>query len=63
MEKRQYSEAISNCVGQCKFKDNPVDLAIKLVETHHQTLLKESHVASILERNKKMPIGNISDDN
>lgn len=61
MEKRQYSEAISNCVGQCKFQDNPVDLAVKLIEAHHQTLLRESHVAAILERSTKL-IGNNNDD-
>lgn len=49
-ENRQYSKEMSNCVGQCKFKENPVDLAIKLIEAYHQALLKDSHVASILER-------------
>lgn len=49
-ENRRYSEEISNCVGQCKFKENPVDFAIKLIEAYHQALLKDSHVASILER-------------
>lgn len=62
MEKRRYSEAISNCVKQCKFHDNPVDLAIKLIEAHHQALLKESHVASIFERNTKSIIENINAD-
>lgn len=61
-EKRHYSEAISSCVGQCKFHDNPADLAIKLIEAHHQTLLKESHVALILERSTKLPIENNIDD-
>ncbi|XP_055297736.1 uncharacterized protein LOC129566134 [Sitodiplosis mosellana] len=61
IEKRQYSEAIASRVGQCKFQDNPVDLAVKLVEAHHQTLLKESHVAAILERSTKL-IADINDD-
>lgn len=52
-ENRQYSKEMSDCVGQCKFKANPVDLAIKLIEAHHQALLKDSHVASILERCQK----------
>lgn len=55
-EYRQYPEAISNCVGECKFQDNPVDMAIKLIESHHQTLLKESHVATILEKGTKQKI-------
>lgn len=53
---RHYSEAISSCVGQCMFEENPVDLAIKLIEAHHQNLLKESHVASILEHCTKRAI-------
>lgn len=57
-EYRQHPEAIANCVGKCKFHDNPVDMAIKLIEAHHQTLLKESHVASILEKGKKQDISN-----
>ncbi|XP_055313653.1 uncharacterized protein LOC129574965 isoform X2 [Sitodiplosis mosellana] len=56
--RRKYSEAISNCVGQCKFEENPVDLAIKIIEANHQVLLKESHVASIFERGVKVPIEN-----
>lgn len=55
-EYRQHPETISNCVGQCKFHDNPVDMAIKLIEAHHQTLLKESHVATILEKGIKQTI-------
>lgn len=53
-ENRRSSEEISNCVGQCKFMENPVDLAIKLIEAYHQALLKDSHVASILERCTKL---------
>lgn len=53
MENRQYSEAISSYVGQCKFNDNPVDLAIELIEAHHQTIPKFSHAASILIRGIK----------
>ena len=53
IEYRQYPEAVADCVGKCKFHDNPVDVAIKLIEAHHQTLLKESHVATILENGNK----------
>lgn len=55
-EYRQYPEAIAKCVGKCKFHESPVDMAIKLIEAHHQTLLKESHVAKILEKGKKQKI-------
>lgn len=55
-EKRRNTGALIACVGQCKFIDNPVSLAIKLIEAHHQTLIKESHVASILEKGTKKPI-------
>lgn len=58
IERRKFSEAVSDCVGRCKFHDNPVDLVIKLIEAHHQTMLKESHVASILERGIKLKIDN-----
>ncbi|XP_031632913.1 uncharacterized protein LOC116346822 [Contarinia nasturtii] len=56
MGNRQYSESISSCVGHCQFQENPVDLGIKLIEAHHQNLLKESHVASILEQCTKRKI-------
>lgn len=58
MENRQHSQAIASCVGKCKFQKNPVDLGIKLIEARHQTLLKESHVASILEDGQKVSFGN-----
>lgn len=48
MENRQYSKDISECVGQSKFKNNPVQMAIKIVEARHEELRTESHVASIL---------------
>lgn len=47
---------IAAYVGQCKFNENPVDFAIKLIEAQHQSLQKDSHVAAILERGKKMNI-------
>lgn len=53
IRKRNYPETISQCVSQCKFKDNPTDLAIKLIKAHHQQLPKDSHVASILNRGIK----------
>lgn len=56
LEYRRHPEAIVKCVGKCKFEDNPVDMAIKLIEAHHQTLLKESHVATILEKGIKQNI-------
>lgn len=61
VENRHQTAAIQNCVGQCKFHDNPVDLAIKLIEAHHQTLIKESHVAAILEQSIKMSIDDSGD--
>lgn len=51
---RRYLPAIENRVGRCEFNDSPVDFAIKLIEARHQSLQKESHVASILQRGKKM---------
>lgn len=45
--------AVAEYVNKCNFKKNPINLAIKLIESHHQTLLKESHVASILNRGFK----------
>lgn len=56
MENRQHSSAIREYVDQCKFKKNPVDLAIKLIEAHHLFIRKESHASSILERGKKLDI-------
>lgn len=55
---RHLTNSISEYVGDCKFNDNPVDLVIKLIEVRHQSLHKESHVASILERGRKMNIDN-----
>lgn len=59
-KRRQYSEAISNCVGRCKFQENPIGFIIKIIEAHHQVLLKESHVSSILEREKKAIFENVN---
>lgn len=53
LKNRQHSDAIRRCVGQCKFEHNPVDLAIKLIEAHHQSLAKFSHAACILIRGIK----------
>lgn len=57
---RQSSTAISNCVGQCNFQENPVDLALKIIEAHHQSVPKESHVSSILELGIKASIENVN---
>lgn len=51
-ENRQ-SAYMSDCVGKCKFKRNPVNLATKLITAHHQFIRKESHAALILERGMK----------
>lgn len=58
--RRKYSELISKYVGRCKFVENPVDLVIKIIEAHHQVLLKESHVFSICQLGKKAAIQNVS---
>lgn len=59
-KRRQHSDAISNCVGRCKFQENPIDFIIKIIEAHHQVLLKESHVSSILERGNKVIFEHVS---
>lgn len=51
--KRNFSEASDFGVDKCKFKDNPMDLAIDLINAHHQMLPKNAHAASILNRRKK----------
>lgn len=51
---RRYLPDIETCVGRCKFEESPVDFAIELIEARHQSLQKESHVASILQRGKKV---------
>ncbi|XP_037036477.1 uncharacterized protein LOC119074450 [Bradysia coprophila] len=56
MENRRHSIAISDAVDMCKFRKNPVDLAIQLIETHHQLIREESHAASILKRGTKQSI-------
>lgn len=50
---RNCTEALSQCINQCRFKKNPTDLALKLIKAHHQVLPKDSHVASILIRGIK----------
>lgn len=57
LENRQYSEAISECVGQCRFQNNPMKFIIELIEANHQSLPKVSHVASILLRGIKPDLG------
>lgn len=47
-EHRQYSQAIAECVGQCKFKKDPVDFVKELIQVLHQTLPRDVHVAWIL---------------
>lgn len=55
-ENRQHSNAIARFVKKCKFANNPVALAIKIIEARHGFLRKESHVAAILERATKKKI-------
>lgn len=55
-ENRHHSGAISDAVDKCKFRKNPVDLVIKLIETHHQLVREESHAAFILKRGTKQSI-------
>lgn len=57
-EHRRHSDAIAGCVGKCKFQQNTVELAVKLIEAHHNFIRKESYVAIILEKGIKMPIEN-----
>lgn len=52
-ENRRHSSAIARCVKKCKFIQNPVELAIKIIESHHVFIRKESHAAAILEKCKK----------
>lgn len=53
---RQHSQSISNCVGKCRFEQNPVDLVLKLIEAYQQSLPKAAHVSSILVRGIKPDI-------
>lgn len=55
-DNRKLSNSISQRVGACRFERNPVDLIIKLINAHHQSYDKDSHVASILEHGVKMQI-------
>lgn len=55
-ENRRHSAAISRLVKKCKFNENPVELAIKLIEAHHVFVRKESHVSAILEKATKKKI-------
>lgn len=47
---------IRECVDHCKFIENPVDLALKLIEANHNFIRSESHAAAILERGIKLTI-------
>lgn len=61
---RQLSELIRSIVGQCEFQQNSTDLAVKLIEAHHQNLPAGSHVASVLLRGIKARINStIFDEN
>lgn len=51
--RKRIHQALSQSVSQCVFKNNPKDLAVKLIKAHHQLLPKDSHVASILNRGRK----------
>lgn len=56
VELRRHSQAIAKSVDQCKFHGNPVDLALQLIEAHHEFIRKESHASSVLERGSKLEI-------
>lgn len=45
--------SIVKYVNQCQFKSNPINLARKLIQAHHNFMHKESHAAAILERGVK----------
>lgn len=55
-ENRSYSISVWQCVGECRFHKNPVDLVVNLISAHHQFMRKESHVASIVDRGFKLSI-------
>lgn len=50
---RQSSPAVAECVGRCSFHENPMNFVIKLIEAVHQSLPKETDVASIMWRGNK----------
>lgn len=56
VENRQHLTAVNECVDQCRFNQNPVNLAIQLIEAHHEFMRNESHASSILQRGSKFPI-------
>lgn len=58
----RHLDSVARDVNGCKFNDNPVDLAIKFIEIHHQTLQRESHVASLFRRGVK-PLVTIKNEN
>lgn len=49
-ENRRRSKAIEKRVGRCRFEQSPTDLAVKIIEAHHEMLSKECHVAWILKK-------------
>lgn len=55
-EAHRNSLHLKRYVGECRFKQNPIDLAIQIIELRHQFMRKESHVASILEKATKTEI-------
>lgn len=56
IKRRNYPDEIAPGIKQCKFMENPTDLAIKLIKAHHEILPKDSHVASILNRGLKVDL-------
>ncbi|XP_055306475.1 uncharacterized protein LOC129570781 [Sitodiplosis mosellana] len=56
VENRQRSKAVVECVNQCRFHENPVDLAIQLIEAHHEFMRNESHASSVLQLGSKLSI-------
>lgn len=60
LEHRKHSNNVARMVKKCKFSENPVDLAIKIIEAHHSFLRKESHVSAILEKATKKPINKLN---
>lgn len=55
-QNRQYCQSIRNCVGQCRFQSNPVDLVLKLIEAYQKAVPKATHASSILVRGIKPDI-------
>ena len=56
--KQRQDSKVAKFVDRCKFKRDPIDLAKKLIEAHHDILPRESQVAAILQRGEKNQINN-----